>query len=611
MHAHNAKLATITPNLVPLFIGPLVYRQRLLDNLLAACAQGLRQLPFRSLLSATIMIAGVPLPEGVTTVQAAQPIKTVVLTGTQAPGENVGVHFDQFFGYEINNTGQVVFGGDLKSHLLSPLGIWAKIGDTIIPIAKEERQAPGMPMGVNFASLQLQADSGPFIDDLNQISFGGVLTTGFGVTESDRRGIWFGTASSLLPLYRSGTHAPGTPSEALFSGFSALAMNSAGSVAFVADLQVGAGGVDDANDRGIWLDDSSAGLGLIAREGSRPAGMSGRRFFESSQSLQPFSSIRISDDGKVAFLGKLSDEANGLWVGNSIGLDLVALGGEQAPDVPAGAIFVKDAILGNEQRKFGISPIGNLGFSSRLMEGSGGVTSDNWHGLWARISDDVLLVAREGSQAPGLAKRVVYSYSGSNPFDTASINDSGDLVFKAHVAGPGVTFSNDSAIWTGTLGNLLPVAQEGSYATGAPANFVFPDFSTTRPRINSLGQFAFAAAAEEVDTGVTRDGLWFYDPSAGLRLVAREGGQIEVAPGDLRTISTVGGSFDDAWAGQRNLSDSGELLFSARFTDGSQGLFTFTAPMTEPMTETSSTTLLLVCALVPLAALRRSRQFGR
>lgn len=532
----------------------------------------------------------------------ASPLITVVArTGTPAPAENVGVNFREFNGLEINSSGRVMFGAHVDPSSNTLDGIWMNDGNATVRVAKAATQAPGMPVGVKFVSLNLSAGMGPYIGDGDRVTFWGMTTTGTGgVTTDNNIAIWQGPPGLPAPIYRTGNSAPGTSVGTLFSDFDGLVSNNNGQIGFRGFLKVG-GDVSTANNVGIWADDPSAGLRLIVREGSVAPGAGGVRTFQASESsgdLMPFSSLKLSDHGQIVFGGRLNDDTRGVWMGDTNGAYLVALGNTQAPDTPIGAFFDKRSLGGGEGRRYSVSPEGNFGFASVLTAGVGGVTSANQHGLWARIGTVVSLVAREGSLAPGMASGVNFSYSGSNPFDGAAVNDAGEVVFKAFVVGgPGITAGNDSAVWTGKLNTLKPVVREGGLAPGAPAGFVFGDLGTVRPVLNELGQFAFLADAQDTAGTQILRGLWAWDPGNGLLKIASEGDVLELAPGVTRTIRTIHGNFDAASAGSRSLNDVGQLAFSAEFTDGSQAILTTQVP--EP-----NAVLLLSCGAFLLTPCR-------
>ncbi len=87
-----------------------------------------------------------------------------------------------------------------------------------------------------------------------------------------------------------------------------------------------------------------------------------------------------------------------------------------------------------------------------------------------------------------------------------------------------------------------------------------------------------AAAVTSNGGGNDNYGLWFANAATGtLSLVALEGSPFHVAPGDVRTLSSI--QLSGAYAGDeigvsRALNDSNEFTFVASFTDGSSGVFT-------------------------------------
>ncbi len=128
-----------------------------------------------------------------------------------------------------------------------------------ITIAKIDDPAPGAPEGAVFRGFGF-----PLVNNAGQVAFGGTLRTGLGgVNFSSDVGIW--RDDTLVA--REGSHAPGTPTDAVFDSLSDFTFNNAGQVGFEADLRTGLGGVDDTNDEGIWLDNT-----LVAREGSQAPG---------------------------------------------------------------------------------------------------------------------------------------------------------------------------------------------------------------------------------------------------------------------------------------------------------------------------------------------------
>jgi hypothetical protein len=82
--------------------------------------------------------------------------------------------------------------------------------------------------------------------------------------------------------------------------------------------------------------------------------------------------------------------------------------------------------------------------------------------------------------------------------------------------------------------------------------------------------------------------LWVARPN-GLEVLTRTGDLLEVHPGDIRTIATLGFTYlSDTGSGMASgFNDLGQLAFIATFTDGTSGVFVAQAtPVPEPRAAT-------------------------
>jgi MYXO-CTERM domain-containing protein len=139
---------------------------------------------------------------------------------------------------------------------------------------------------------------------------------------------------------------------------------------------------------------------------------------------------------------------------------------------------------------------------------------------------------------------------------------------------------------------------------GAPlgGDAYFTSFSSTA--MNSLGQIAFQALLNgngiAGGPGGNNSGIFAYTPAGGICLVARTADLFEVAPGDFRQISSLGGIVSSGGSDGRvrSLNDNGLLVFQLDFTDGTSGIFTASIP---------SPSAAALLALGFLAASRRRR----
>jgi hypothetical protein len=142
----------------------------------------------------------------------------------------------------------------------------------------------------------------------------------------------------------------------------------------------------------------------------------------------------------------------------------------------------------------------------------------------------------------------------------------------ADLTGSGVDVTNDSGIWSERSGALSLVVREGTQAPGLLAGVTFKSFGNSA--LNDAGQTVFSATVAGIGVDETNnEGIWGTDRAGVLQLIAHKGQSIEVAPGEFRTIDGVyfdPGGFSGNSDGFNNL---GHLAFWAGFTDGSSGIF--------------------------------------
>jgi hypothetical protein len=214
------------------------------------------------------------------------------------------------------------------------------------------------------------------------------------------------------------------------------------------------------------------------------------------------------------------------------------------------------------------------------------VTPENNSAIWSEGGGKLAMVAREGDPAPAAPAGVNFGTLNGPPV----INALGRTAFHGWLARgiEGVSFDNDEGIWVERDSVLELVVREGSPAPGIPAAPLF-DFQWAEPEIvlNASGRLALYARFQSRSGGVPdtiSGGIWAEDITGTLQLIAYTGDVLEVAPGDFRTIAGLGfagGWIDEAErSGSGNedgrpsgFNDAGLVAFSARFTDGSTGVF--------------------------------------
>lgn len=528
-------------------------------------------------------------------------IHTIALSGQHAPGATGNVRFYGFGPPHLNSAGQVVFVGDLAGDglccnpnvlptgIFNDSGIWIGDGGSLSLVVRAGEQAPGLPAGVRYQG---------FYSTILPISSDGPLAFEAGASApggTNYFGVWAGNLGGFNLVLKARDHAPGTAPEFYFSNFDGpghFKMNSAGQG--LLDSELGAT-YYDPDDNGLW---SSKGgtLALVARTGDHAPGMPADVYFLGLDRAS------LNSSGSIAFEAALSGGEFGylhnqsIWSDRSGSLTLIASADQHAAGTASGVVFggFSDYPL--------IDAAGHVAFNGWLS--GPGVTAANDNGIWSDISGSLSSVVRAGDHAPGTASGVTFTgVDGPELF----FNSSGKIAFAAGLTGPGIDRTNDSGIWSNASGTFRPVMRTGDPAPGVDAKVIgsFGDVF-----FSDGGQVAFQGYL--CDSGTlfnwTPDairGLWAEDKAGKLHLIVFQGGQIEVAPGDARTVQSfeyVRGDIDgvNGDGSPYAFNGRGEFTFYARFTDGTSGIFVSdVAAVPEPASGTLVVGLVLFLAVPP------------
>lgn len=254
----------------------------------------------------------------------------------------------------------------------------------------------------------------------------------------------------------------------------------------------------------------------------------------------------VNDAGLVVFDGRLGgpgitlENGGGLWVETDVGLQLLLRWGDQAPGTPAGVTLWASALPVRNTS-------GHVGFSSLLI--GPGVDNTNISCLFSNSAGALALIARRGSQAPGVPMAVTFSQFGS-----PLLNAAGHHAFYCELSGTGVDSTNDESVFSNAGGVLALLAREGELAPGAEPMVLFDQIRS--PVLNDLGVVAFSATLGGPGiTGFNARGIWV--GSAGtLTIASRAGTQ---APGTDPGVTFITYVPPD-------INNAGQVAFAAGLT---------------------------------------------
>jgi hypothetical protein len=341
-------------------------------------------------------------------------------------------------------------------------------------LANESGQVPGLPAGVLFDDYTFSDDgsipmyfamspSGVFV--LPAILKGtGISVTG--TTNINDQVVLRGPASDFKPIARAGDLVPGLPAGYRFVGRLTrrfdVVINRDGVTAIRARaiLWNPPSPFPGQNTEGIWLHDPVGGLRLAVKavlQGTNPfgddaPGTGGGRFTAITTGPS------INDEGYLAFaantfkFGGSPDNKSGIWSGPTNDLQPVHLFGAPVPGLP-GVTF--DNPYANQPVKLGV---GRTVCFFSVLAGTGVTTANNIGLFIGTSTNDVRLLARVGTQAPGLPPGVVFN---SLLGDNVAIFGTNRVAVRTGISGPGVTGGvNDNGLWiTDDQGNLQLVGR--------------------------------------------------------------------------------------------------------------------------------------------------------
>lgn len=500
-------------------------------------------------------------------VHAGAPVRTVAITGQQAPSTDPGVVFLGLQDPVINSQGRVVFDGRLMGPgvtIENGGGIWAERAGGLSLFLRWEQQAVGTPPGITYWASGIP----------NQNANGRIAVPssvqGVGVDNSNSSCLFSDGSGAISLVARRGAQAPGTGAGISFSQYGNFLLNEQGHHAFY--CAVAGAGIDFTNDECIFSDAGGA-LGLVGRDGDPAPGT------EPGVVFRGMFNPSFNDAGQVAFHATLFGpgigglNGRGIWLGGVGSLNLAVRAGDPAPGTnPAGDfITFSNPDLNNA---------GHFAFSASLAQG-GMIDATNDTGIWVMGGGLSRNVAQEGGQATGAPAGVLWGDFISPSNVRPGLDGTDHIAFIAPLTGAGVDMTNDTGLWADNGGTLELVVREGSQAPGLAAGTQFG--ALVFGGINNTGMVLFDATlvGGAVTVGVNDRSLWLHRPGLGLTLLARSGEMVEVAPGDMRTImelATIGGSRGSEDGGRECLNDSGQAVFLASFTDTSVAILATIGP---------------------------------
>lgn len=494
---------------------------------------------------------------------AADSLRTVTLSGDEAPGLAPGVSISSVAGAWSLGNGLVGISGSLSGPGILTSGpqrndfaLWGESNAGLKKIVQRGDIASGTTNGAVFGGRLIPLREG------GTSAIWADFVGGIG-----GQGIWHHSADGELEsVIFLGDRAPGISDDNIRIGrltdyYAFPVANRRDQISFAG--QYYGSGIVGGFSYGCWIRESDGQLRIVTRSGDpiprMPAGfiMDGR-----------FQDMQLSDSGRLAMTADIRqydspDRVGGFRRHNALlsehgsgTLAVIALQGQQAPGVEDGAVFDK---FSSPWGELALNRFGKMIFGATL---AGGNASElNVRGVWTdRTSNGLTLIARAGDRPPGSSAGTRW-----NGFGNLSINDHDEIAFSANYWTGDGAFGN--GVWMEEQGRIELVAREGDLLPGLSAGAAFYFGQVLRPNDRPVALLDAWLTGTNINDGNDR-GLWARNAVGEMLLVAREGDLLDVsddprAP-DLRRISFLGlGEIDEL----------GYISFVASFVDGTSGVF--------------------------------------
>lgn len=538
---------------------------------------------------AMVLAAGLALPA-----MATVTYSTVALSaagGSIGPGVGAGVTFADLGGQQpsINDLGQVLFRGT-TSAAGNPTGLWLFNGSSNV-----NQQIVGGPRPGGGVFAATDSFNSFVLNSSGQMAY----RLGAGT------GIFGDTGSGFTRAALTGDLAPGAGGAAYGAITSGTPlMNSSGQVAYLSALAVNAtstppvvltSGINNAS--GIWIG-TPGSTSLVLRQNDPVLSLAS----DGSVRVGAFAALTPSfnGNGRYVVAGALQGSVTtGTGAaGNSTvilsnrngSLEVIARAGDAAPTA-SGVLSTTEVYRTMTASRIAFNDAGNVAFANTLRTTAGVSTST---ALFTDVGGTMRQIARSGDVLPPIAGAIGSEFAGvtySILFGAPQINGSGLMAFTAGLANTGPVpvgaASNTTVLLTrdAATGVLTRIVRAGDVAVvnGSPVagDAFFTQINDIA--LNAGGQMLFASTlnGNSVSVGAGNGSALFgYDPVQGLQLVARTGDLFEVAPGDLRTISSIGGLVASGGQDGRasSLNNNGVATFALGFVGGTSGVFTAVIP---------------------------------
>ena len=472
----------------------------------------------------------------------------------------------------IDGTGNVMFFAVLdgpEEHAGNDTAIFYGLPGDLQKLIWASEPAPDMPEGVVISSLWYAGEN--YAEDTGWIAFAAFISGPDIEPGFNDRVLYVGPPDDLCKAMQAGEQAigcePGAyPGSEWFGG----RLSDNGTLMAGSEL----GGTGIWGDQAIWIG-TRDNLELVYRKNMQVPGLPEGVHFQSGNDFVH------NDAGEIAFRAGLdgpgitTQNDKGQWLGGPGTLAAIIREGDPVPSIP-GAVFS----IAPSGSTTNINTPGNTA-ECALIQGEG-VTEDNDRVYLHYVDEELCLIGREGDAAPGAGESVYIEY-----YNGCRINNRGEILYQAKLAGLGISEDNQAAVYFGPPGaGRLALRDQDPAPTFPPETSLSAvGYVPGLVAMNDLGDIVTPTQIE--GPGVTEDDkvvLWLWHrilkrwiPLLRSAMTIADRTVYAADQGDF------GYGYCSATAGAdgkyQSFNDLAMLAIRLEFTDGTEGIFRISPPV--------------------------------
>jgi len=270
--------------------------------------------------------------------------------------------------------------------------------------------------------------------------------------------------------------------------------------------------------------------------------------------------VTLNDAGQVSFHATLDPTDShlpleGIWTGAPGNLQAVAIEDDPVLGSPNG-VPIRISSLASP---IPLNDNGQIAFTASVQDSPSTGLSSLWRGTPGNLDNFALA----GTQAPGGEPGLAFDwFVRAKP---AHQNAQGDVAFQAATAKQDGSAIDTNGIWVATNSGILPVVISGHPDPGKPAGTMFSGGNLQG--LNDNGQVVFNGLN---GSAASSQGLWIGTAPNNLRPIIEPDASLPVINPDTSPGTTTAPTQMSYGA---VLNNAGQVVFSARNTDGKAGLW--------------------------------------